>query len=82
MYDMDEKILTLLQEMNCRFDAIDKRFDYIYKYIVKISIDIEDLKDNTQNDFIEIRTEIDFIEKYLTLLKDDTTEIKKSLDTI
>ncbi|EQF22309.1 hypothetical protein QEW_4478 [Clostridioides difficile CD160] len=79
---MDEKILTLLQEMNCRFDAIDKRFDYIYKYIVKISIDIEDLKDNTQNDFIEIRTEIDFIEKYLTLLKDDTTEIKKSLDTI
>ncbi|MFL8710942.1 hypothetical protein Q3304_09250 [Clostridioides sp. GD02377] len=79
---MDEKILTLLQEMNCRFDAIDKRFDYIYKDIVKISVDIEDLKDNTQNDFIEIRTEIDFIEKYLTLLKDDTTEIKKSLDTI
>lgn len=72
---MDEKILALLQEMKCRFD-------YINEDIAKIKIEIENLKPNTEKNFIDIKIEMDFIKEYLTFLKDDITEIKKNLDAI
>ncbi|HFL3696688.1 TPA: hypothetical protein ACG3QY_001798 [Clostridioides difficile] len=73
---MDEKILELLQEMKCRFDYIDKN-------VAKIKIEIEGLKHNTEKSFIDTRIEIDFIEKYLEILKDDIKDdIKEILNAI